>query len=673
MSRRARNRLVSAAVALTCLLAPASAAALYGNAADGAEGAEMVSADFLRHEQGDDSSRFAAVSADGRFVAIQTRARNLFADDDADPAGQFRVGGIFRFDTQTRGLTKVADGDLIRESDGALLTRGATNPAVSADGRFVAFTSGQRLVPADANDNLDVYVRDMNRASTDPAAYVLVSALDGGGVAATYAPPAFPGAASNPGAVSSAGVAISANGNRVAFTTAAASNFPAGPAATVPAGQLLVRDIAAQSTTLVTSLREDATGQMTAEPAGGALGAALSADGSTVAWTGANGPAQTRMILGENTDPGFNYLLWRRAPFGPGQPTRRVTGIGDPEDPACRQQEEANPGQPIVFDPSLTGPCFGPLADQEASRADISGQLPVLSGDGNTVAFLTGAGPRPLVQNAPGLDLYLTDMRPGVTRKATVELTRDNATADLESTLPIGSIAMSANGRFLAMTAGRTRFPLPALQLVGGSRAVPGPPELYVVDLQQRTIERVTHSISGGDVNGGAIDGVTISGDGSRIAFASFAGNLFQGDANGRSDAFLATRMPETPGGPPSGGPPSGGGSSQKIDRAPPRVIVRGKTRKGGVVVLTITVPAAGGIEAVATARTGSPPKPHAVASRKTHVRGKGSFKVVMRAGADFRPLLRGGRELEARVRVTFAPKGGGRKLHGQTTVEFAG
>ncbi|HEX5610391.1 MAG TPA: hypothetical protein VFX45_09915 [Solirubrobacterales bacterium] len=672
MRQRARNRLAGAAVALACLLSPASAAAIYGNAADGVEGAEMVSADFSRHEQGDDATRFAAVSADGRFVAIQTRARNLFADDDGDPPGQLRVGGIFRFDTQTRALAKVADGDLLRESDNTLVARGATNPSISADGRFVAFSTGQRLVAADANDNFDVYVRDMSKAATNPAAYVLVSALDGGDLAATYAPQAVPGA-TNPGAAASPGVAISADGNRVAFTTAAASNLPASPTATVASGQLLVRDIAAHSTTPVTSVREAASGQMTSEPAGGALGAAISADGSTVAWTGANGPAQTRMILGENTDPNFNYFLWRRAPFGPGQPTRRITGISDPDDATCRQQEEANPGQPVIFNPNATGPCFGPLSDQEASRTDISGQLPVLSGDGSTVAFLTGAGPRPLVQNAPGLDLYLTEMGPGKTRKATVELTRDNFTSDLESTLPIGSIAMSSNGRFLAMTSGRTKFPLPALQLVGGSRAVPGPQELYIVDLQARTIERVTHSISGGDVNGGAIDGVTISADGSQIAFASFAGNLFQGDANGRSDAFLASRMPETPLGPPTGGALGGGASSQKVDRAPPRVIVRGKTKRGGVVVLTITVPAAGGIAAVATARTGKAAKPRTVASRKTHVRGKGTFKVVMRAGAAFRPLLQNGGKLEAKVRVTFSPKGGGRKLHGQTTVEFAG
>src|SRR5262249_22290623 len=149
------------------------------------------------------------------------------------------------------------------------------------------------------------------------------------------------------------------------------------------------------------------------------------------------------------------------------------------------------------------------------------------------VAFLTGSGSRPLTQNGPGLDLYVTDMSPGLTRKqSTVELTRDNPSSDIATSSPLTSLAMSSNGRYLAITTARTRFTLPALQLVGTTRAVPGPPELYVVDLQTHTVERVTHSISGGDVDAGVNDGVTLSSDASRVAFSSFAGNLFHGDAN---------------------------------------------------------------------------------------------------------------------------------------------
>ena len=54
----------------------------------------------------------------------------------------------------------------------------------------------------------------------------------------------------------------------------------------------------------------------------------------------------------------------------------------------------------------------------------INGVAPVLSEDGYTVAFLTGAPLRSNIIKASGLDIFLTSMAPGVTRKAgTRELT----------------------------------------------------------------------------------------------------------------------------------------------------------------------------------------------------------------------------------------------------------
>ena len=673
MRRPSLARVACAVASLISLALPAAAGADYGNAADGVEGAQLVSADYARLEQGDDTTRFAAISAEGRFVAIQTRSRNFFADGDPDPVGAYRAGGIFRFDLQTKALEKVADGDVFGESDNAFLRRGAANPSISADGRYVAFSTAQQLVAADTNDNVDVYRRDMTRPGSAADAYALVSARDGGMLPAAYAPPVFPLPGANPGANASPGVAISADGGRVAFRTEAESDLPAQPAVETAADQIFVRDLNAQTTTLVTAMRDSGTGQMTASVAGGALGAALSADGSTVGWTGRNAAVQTRFLGGENPDPTFNYYLWRRAPFGPGEPTRRITGLADPDDPVCRQQEEANPGMTTVFTPDGSGPCFGPLTDQEGNRSDIGSQLPALSSDGHTVAFLTGAGPRPTVQSAPGLDLYVTDMRPGVSRKGgTVELTRDTVSGDLATSLPLASLAMAPEGRYLALTSSRTKFALPTLQLVGAARTIPGPQELYVVDLQARTIERATHSVAGGDVDGGAQDGISISADGRQIAFTSFAGNLFSGDANQRADAFVSTRLsdPAAEGPPPAVG--DTGVASVTVGRAGPRVIVKAKAKAGGVVVLTITVPAAGAIKAIATARTGKPAKTHTVATRKTHARGKGSFNVVMRAGPRIRPILRTGRKLHARVKVTFAPASGGRRLHGSTAATFA-
>ena len=70
--------------------------------------------------------------------------------------------------------------------------------------------------------------------------------------------------------------------------------------------------------------------------AGGALRrAGISADGTTVAWTGQNAGAQTRFLGGENAGPSFLYYLWRRVADGPSAPTRRITGLADPDDPAC--------------------------------------------------------------------------------------------------------------------------------------------------------------------------------------------------------------------------------------------------------------------------------------------------------------------------------------------------
>jgi hypothetical protein len=665
-------RLAVAAALLAALSVPTSALALYANPADGAEGAQLVSADYARLEQGDDTTRFAAISADGNYVAIQTRARNFFADDDPDPAGDYRAGGIFRFDLRTRTLQKVADGDLFRESDNLFLRRGASNASISANGRFIAFATNQQLVAADHKENTDVYLRDMDLAPTAAGAYRLVSARDGSETPAAYAPPASPFPGANPGADVSPGVAISADGTRVAFRTEAESDLPAEASADTPPGQIFVRDLPAQRTTLVTAVRNGGTGTMTTTPAGGALGAAISGDGTTVAWTGKNAGAQTRFLSGENTDPSFNYYLWRRAPFGPAEPTRRITGIADPDDPVCRSEEEANPGMTTTFNPNSTGPCYGPLVDQEATRADIGSQLPALSGDGYTVAFLTGSGPRPQVQNGPGLDLYLTDMHPGVSRKqGTTELTRDGFGADLATSSPLSSVAISPDGRYLAIVTSRTQFTLPALRLVGSSRSVPGPRELCVADLQARTLERVTRSTRGGDVDGGVQDGVTLSTGGAKAAFSLFAGNLFRGDANQRADAFVATRVAER--GEGGGGGPSGSGeSSVQVQRGAPRLLVHAKAKADGIVVLTISAPAAGSIEAIARAKAGKPPRSLTVATRKTHARGRGSLKLVMKAQARLRPSLEKGAKLKAKIRVDFKPSAGGKRLHASTTATFS-
>lgn len=648
------------AVSALAGLAPGSAHALYGNEAEGVPGAQLVSADYARLEQSDDTTVFAAISASSRFVAIETHARNFFADDDPDPPGQYREGGVFRFDLQTKALEKVADGDLYLEDDkDTFLRRGASNPSISADGRYVAFASGEQLVPADTNDNVDVYVRDMAIPVGGPGAFDLVSARDGDDTPAKYGPPETPFIGSQPGAEVSRGVSISGDGQKVAFRTEAITDLPAGASVDVPAGQLFLRDREANTTTLVTASRDPGTGAMTSQPAGGAFGAALSADGTTVAWTGVNAEAQTPFLGGEIFNPESRYYLWRRL-VGDAEaaPTRRITGLADPEDAGCTVS-------PPSFNRTSTGPCYGPLADPEGGPANISAQLPALSADGYTVAFLTGSGPRPLGSASPGLDLFLTEMTPGLTRKqATVELTRDTI-GDPETSPPIGSIAMSPDGRYLALSTVRTRFALPALQLLGEPRQIPGPRELYVADLVDRTLERVTHSYAGGDIGADVQNGVSISEGGERVAFVSFAGNLFFGDANQRADAFVASRRPDAAGGPPEGDLAVGGtGGRIEFDREGPRIGARAKPRPDGAILLTVSVPAAGGVKAVARGRAGEPRKLRTLSTGSARARGEGrsEVRILLRSVSRYEAELRAREQIPVRVSVEYVASRGGRR-----------
>ena len=98
-----------------------------------------------------------SVSADGRYVAFQSSSANLVPND----SNNFE-NDIFVHD-RLMGHTEL----ISRHTNGATGDGDSTAPAISADGRFVAFTSeATTLVDNDTNGVADIFVHDRQEGQT---------------------------------------------------------------------------------------------------------------------------------------------------------------------------------------------------------------------------------------------------------------------------------------------------------------------------------------------------------------------------------------------------------------------------------------------------------------------------------------------------------------------------
>jgi hypothetical protein len=105
--------------------------------------------------QGSGFSQTPTISSDGRYVAFFSYASNLVTGDTNGRAD------VFVKDLQTGALTLVSVATT-GQSNGF-----SFNPSISADGRFVAFHSdANNLVTGDTNGVYDVFVRDLQSGTT---------------------------------------------------------------------------------------------------------------------------------------------------------------------------------------------------------------------------------------------------------------------------------------------------------------------------------------------------------------------------------------------------------------------------------------------------------------------------------------------------------------------------
>jgi Tol biopolymer transport system component len=141
-------------ILLTAILGvPTSASAATGNTTRvsvASDGSQANSASFD-----------PVISGDGRYIVFESSAGNLVPGDTNG------VGDVFVHDRDTGGTERVSvagDGAQANGSSGFEQRR----PAISADGRYIAFESfATNLVPDDTNDAADMFVHDRVTGSTE--------------------------------------------------------------------------------------------------------------------------------------------------------------------------------------------------------------------------------------------------------------------------------------------------------------------------------------------------------------------------------------------------------------------------------------------------------------------------------------------------------------------------
>lgn len=448
--------------------------------------------------QADLLSEAPAISGDGRYVAFLSRARNLV---DGDKNGR---DDVFVHDRKNNQTIRVS-----RSSRGVESSGDSYGPAISSDGRYVAFRShGSSLVEEDTNGNSDVFVHDRVTGET-----TRVSVTPGGGQANDW----------------SSSPSLSADGRYVAFQSWA-SNLVGGD--TNGLSDIFIHD------------RE--TGQMfrassdpLAQANGPSLSASLSGNGRYVAFA-SEANNLVRGDTNKKADIFVNDLqadLARSSELSP----EGLTSSGWSYTPAVSQD-----GRYIAFRSDAANLVTGDTNKQwdifvhdiqtrKTERVSISSSggeanapsfAPAISADGRYVTFHSDASNLVDDDKNGEKDVFVYDRHTGTTTR--VSTASDGAESNSPSAFP----AISADGRYVT-------FRSSASNLVEGDTN--GYTDIFVHDRETQQTTRISVSSDGKQADLFS-DAPVISAEGRFIAFLSRATNLVSGDTNSRDDVFVHDR-----------------------------------------------------------------------------------------------------------------------------------
>ena len=376
--------------------------------------------------QGFRSSSDASLSADGRYVAFGSLARNLV------PGDTNLVEDIFVRDRLAGTTRRVSVSGSGAQGNGASIL-----PSISGNGRYVAFMSdATNLVPGDTNHATDVFVRDLVGGSTRRVS------VGAGGQQAN-------GASSWP--------SISRDGLHIGFLSAASNLVPGDTNGTFDA---FVRDLLASTTQRISVATDGTQGD------GNSLYPAVSGNGRFVAFQS----DATNLVPGD-TNASLDIFVRDRL----NGTTRRVSvgpGGVQADAPSTNRPVISADGRFVAFDSSADNLVTADtnqfqdifVRDLQAnvtSRVSVGvggtesnsiSTSPTLSADGRYVGFQSDSTNLVATDTNGMSDVFVRDRLAGTNSRVSV------GPGGVQADGPSFTAALSADGHHVGFTSGATNL-----------------------------------------------------------------------------------------------------------------------------------------------------------------------------------------------------------------------
>jgi len=403
-----------------------------------------------------------AISANGRFVAFESYATNLVPD------GNNGTNHIYVRDLRARTTERVSiawNGESANNASGA--------PAISADGRYVAFVSmATNLVEAGTNGKWQVFVRD--RCSSNGAQIAnceptteLVSKSSGPS-----------GVQGNDDTViqNATIIGLSTDGRYVAFASAASNLVPNDSNAKT---DVFVRDRSGEGTTVRVSIAPDGVTQ--GDDNSGTYGTALSGDGRVVVFESeasnlaSGGANRVLNVLARALDQPIENAteLISQATNGEfGNNNSFYPSISEDGRYVVFSSYSSNfaPGAPVTPAGLFVRDRLAHTTEYAVLNSDsefgVSGGIGVISKEGRFVAFGTNANNLVVDVHNQHYDVFVRDRGAGMTMIASINASREEGDGDSPS-FGGGFLAISGDGRTVAFDSHAQNLGLPGQNVNG--------------------------------------------------------------------------------------------------------------------------------------------------------------------------------------------------------------